>query len=206
MPAVKRITKEMIIKAAMKVFRTEGLQSVTSRRVAQEIGCSTQPIYVEYKNMDELKADLIKMVVNKQNEIYNNMISDSDEFVYRSYGMSLLKFAQSEPYLFKQIYIIEGKIGRKIDRVRLPKIFDILENQYGYTKEQAAKIHEMASSFLMGFAVFMCSGYKKASEEEMNKNLDLLFVSICSVYGPPPKLMKTEEFKKHYNEIVKKTV
>ena len=206
MSATKKITKDMIVDAALEIFRAEGFDAVTSRRVAFKLGCSTQPIYFEYKNMDELKSDIVKKVVGQLNEIFSSVSNegkeDPDEFVYRSFGLSFLKFVQADPFVFRQIYIVDGKIGRQVDNLRMPIILDILENKYGYKKETALAIHKMASCSLMGMAVFVSSGYKKISEDEMQKNLGILFASICSVYGPPPKLMKIEKFRNHFEKLM----
>lgn len=206
MSATKKITKDMIVDAALEIFRAEGFDAVTSRRVAFKLGCSTQPIYFEYKNMDELKNDIVKKVVGQLNEIFsfvsNEGKEEPDEFVYRSFGLSFLKFVQADPFVFRQIYIVDGKIGRQVDNLRMPIILDILENKYGYKKETALAIHKMASCSLMGMAVFVSSGYKKISEDEMQKNLGILFASICSVYGPPPKLMKIEKFRNHFEKLM----
>ena len=206
MSATKKITKDMIVDAALEIFRAEGFDAVTSRRVAFKLGCSTQPIYFEYKNMDELKNDIVKKVVGQLNEIFSSVSNegkeDPDEFVYRSFGLSFLKFVQADPFVFRQIYIVDGKIGRQVDNLRMPIILDILENKYGYKKETALAIHKMASCSLMGMAVFVSSGYKKISEDEMQKNLGILFASICSVYGPPPKLMKIEKFRNHFEKLM----
>ena len=206
MSATKKITKDMIVDAALEIFRAEGFDAVTSRRVAFKLGCSTQPIYFEYKNMDELKNDIVKKVVGQLNEIFSSVSNegkeDPDEFVYRSFGLSFLKFVQADPFVFRQIYIVDGKIGRQVDNLRMPIILDILENKYGYKKETALAIHKMASFSLMGMAVFVSSGYKKISEDEMQKNLGILFASICSVYGPPPKLMKIEKFRNHFEKLM----
>lgn len=206
MSATKKITKDMIVDAALEIFRAEGFDAVTSRRVAFKLGCSTQPIYFEYKNMDELKNDIVKKVVGQLNEIFSSVSNEGkeepDEFVYRSFGLSFLKFVQSDPFVFRQIYIVDGKIGRQVDNLRMPIILDILENKYGYKKETALAIHKMASCSLMGMAVFVSSGYKKISEDEMQKNLGILFASICSVYGPPPKLMKIEKFRNHFEKLM----
>ena len=202
MSATKKITKDMIVDAALEIFRAEGFESVTSRRIALRLGCSTQPIYFEYKNMDELKDDIIKKVVEQLDELFSSVSGDSDEFVYRSFGLSFLKFVQADPFVFRQIYIVDGKIGRQVDNLRMPIILDILENKYGYKKETALAIHKMASCSLMGMAVFVSSGYKKISEDEMQKNLGILFASICSVYGPPPKLMKIEKFRNHFEKLM----
>ena len=206
MSATKKITKDMIVDAALEIFRAEGFDAVTSRRVAFKLGCSTQPIYFEYKNMDELKNDIVKKVVGQLNEIFTSLSNDGkeepDEFVYRSFGLSFLKFVQADPFVFRQIYIVDGKIGRQVDNLRMPIILDILENKYGYKKETALAIHKMASCSLMGMAVFVSSGYKKISEDEMQKNLGILFASICSVYGPPPKLMKIEKFRNPFEKLM----
>ena len=206
MSGTKKITKDMIVDAALEIFRAEGFDAVTSRRVAFKLGCSTQPIYFEYKNMDELKNDIVKKVVGQLNEIFSSVSNEGkeepDEFVYRSFGLSFLKFVQADPFVFRQIYIVDGKIGRQVDNLRMPIILDILENKYGYKKETALAIHKMASCSLMGMAVFVSSGYKKISEDEMQKNLGILFASICSVYGPPPKLMKIEKFRNHFEKLM----
>lgn len=206
MSATKKITKDMIVDAALEIFRAEGFDAVTSRRVAFKLGCSTQPIYFEYKNMDELKNDIVKKVVGQLNEIFSSVSNegkeDPDEFVYRSFGLSFLKFVQADPFVFRQIYIVDGKIGRQVDNLRMPIILDILENKYGYKKETALAIHKMASCSLMGMAFFISSGYKKVSENEIIKNLELLFGSVCAVYGPPPKLMKIEKFREQFEQLM----
>lgn len=202
MSATKRITKNMIVDAALEIFRAEGFESVTSRRIALRLGCSTQPIYFEYKNMDELKDDIIKKVVEQLDELFSSVSGDSDEFVYRSFGLSFLKFVQTDPFVFRQIYIVEGKIGKQVDDLRMPKVLDILENKYGYKKETAIAINNMAACSLMGMAFFISSGYKKVSENEIIKNLELLFGSVCAVYGPPPKLMKIEKFREQFEQLM----
>ncbi|MGN0756747.1 TetR/AcrR family transcriptional regulator [Treponema sp.] len=202
MSATKRITKNMIVDAALEIFRAEGFESVTSRRIALRLGCSTQPIYFEYKNMDELKDDIIKKVVEQLDELFSSVSGDSDEFVYRSFGLSFLKFVQTDPFVFRQIYIVEGKIGKQVDDLRMQKVLDILENKYGYKKETAIAINNMAACSLMGMAFFISSGYKKVSENEIIKNLELLFGSVCAVYGPPPKLMKIEKFREHFEQLM----
>ncbi len=202
MSATKRITKNMIVDAALEIFRAEGFEAVTSRRIALRLGCSTQPIYFEYKNMDELKDDIIKKVVEQLDELFSSVVGDSEEFVYRSFGLSFLKFVQTDPFVFRQIYIIDGKIGKQVDDLRMPKVLDILENKYGYKKETAIAVSNMSSCFLMGMAVSISSGYKKISENEIMKNLGLLFGSVCAVYGPPPKLMQIEKFRTHFEQLM----
>ena len=58
MPAVRRISRDAIVDAAVEVLREGGFSAVNARSVAKKLGCSTQPIYSSFQNMDELKAAL----------------------------------------------------------------------------------------------------------------------------------------------------
>ena len=51
MPAPKKVTREDILEGALNTLRESGFASVNARSVAKNLGCSTQPIYLSYKNM-----------------------------------------------------------------------------------------------------------------------------------------------------------
>ena len=63
MPAAKRISKEAIIDAAAAVLRTGGFEAINARSVAKALGCSTQPIYLSFRNMEELKSALTQRAI-----------------------------------------------------------------------------------------------------------------------------------------------
>ncbi|MCH5263352.1 MAG: TetR/AcrR family transcriptional regulator, partial [Lachnospiraceae bacterium] len=52
------ITKEEILNAAFQMTRENGFSNVSARTLAAKAGCSTQPIFRVYKNMEELGNDL----------------------------------------------------------------------------------------------------------------------------------------------------
>ena len=52
MPAIKKVSREDIIDAAVEVLREGGFSAVNARSVAQKLGCSTQPIYFSFQNFD----------------------------------------------------------------------------------------------------------------------------------------------------------
>ena len=60
MPKPTIITQEVIIETAFEMVRKEGFAVLSARNIAKQIGCSTQPIYWSYKNMDDLKAEICK--------------------------------------------------------------------------------------------------------------------------------------------------
>ena len=56
MPRATKFLKEDIIEAASAVVKKEGLSAINARRVAKELGCSVQPIFYQFENMEDLKA------------------------------------------------------------------------------------------------------------------------------------------------------
>ena len=56
MPAAKKVPRDKIIDAAIEVLRDGGFSAVNARSVARKLGCSTQPIYLSFQSMEELKA------------------------------------------------------------------------------------------------------------------------------------------------------
>ena len=63
MPAARRISRDEIIDAAVEVLRDGGFSAVNARSVAKKLGCSTQPIYLSFKSMDELKTALTERAI-----------------------------------------------------------------------------------------------------------------------------------------------
>ena len=51
-------TKEMILEAAIKLFKKEGSDAITAKNIAKELNCSVAPIYSVYLSLDDLKKDL----------------------------------------------------------------------------------------------------------------------------------------------------
>ena len=53
------ISKEGLIDGAFRLVQEQGIEALSARSLAKFCGCSTQPIFRIYNNMDELKADLM---------------------------------------------------------------------------------------------------------------------------------------------------
>ena len=74
MPSDKKITKKMIVNAGFEIFRKKGFDAVTARGIAKEINCSTQPIYLEFRNMDDLKTELVEKIAVLQKEMFDELL------------------------------------------------------------------------------------------------------------------------------------
>ena len=52
MPPKSKITREMVVDAALAIIRRGGVEGVTVRAVAEELGCSTQPVMYHFTTVD----------------------------------------------------------------------------------------------------------------------------------------------------------
>ena len=60
MPPKFLFTKEEIISAAVEVVRENGADGLTARALAAKLGCSVKPIFGAFKNMEEVRTEVIK--------------------------------------------------------------------------------------------------------------------------------------------------
>lgn len=64
MPPKSKINKQDILTSSLEIIRKSGFEEVNARSIAKEMNCSTNPIFRVYKNMDELKEELIEEYIN----------------------------------------------------------------------------------------------------------------------------------------------
>ncbi len=102
----KTIMKEHILKAAENLLKREGIDSLTARNVANELDCSTQPIYNEFKNMEQLKQE----VIAGTEEFFTNKLSATaiENANLQSVCEDYIKFAEDESPLFRSMYMYKN--------------------------------------------------------------------------------------------------
>ncbi len=112
-----------ILETAFGMAREEGFQNVTARKVAAKAGCSTQPIFRVYKNMEELwEAVYEKAVVFFRD--YYDLYPKMGNTPFASLGMAYIAFAREEKHLFRLLFLSELS-GRK-------SLYEILNGDKNY--------------------------------------------------------------------------
>lgn len=189
MPAKKKITREAIIEGALNTLRDGGYDSVNARSVAKKLGCSTQPIYLEFENMDELRIELTKCAISTHTQMVMDVMdrNHEDNNRYRSYGIGFVNFAWEEKQLFRYLYLEGNQNGEHLDDAHLDQIMDIMEEQYGYPRETAKLFHQDMMFYVYGVAVLANKGSIEPSQEEIEELLNRQFKALVGVYGIPPK-------------------
>ena len=92
MPRVSSYSKEDIVAAGLKLVRRNGESALTARNLAQELGCSTSPIFTAFDNIEEIKLAVRKAASAAFLEYEEGAL----DFVpaFKEYGMRLVRFAK----------------------------------------------------------------------------------------------------------------
>lgn len=105
MPPKAKVTKNMILNTVLKITRETGFETVNARSIANELKCSTRPIFTCYENMEELKREFLNFAF----EYYNQYVIDYSKMTvskpYLLLPLSYIDFAQKETFLFKLLFI-----------------------------------------------------------------------------------------------------
>ena len=104
MPPKTRITKDMIIKAAIEIAKQSGYESINARTVSEQLHCSTQPVMYHFSTIDALKRASYAQVDHLHSKYLMTMIPEQDPIL--GIGLNYIRFAVEEPQLFRLIPVL----------------------------------------------------------------------------------------------------
>lgn len=174
------ITKEMLIKSAFEMAREEGLAEVTARKLASKTGCSTQPIFRVYSNMEELYDEVYQDAVAYFSDFYGKYSSES-KMPFVNLGMAYIEFAAKEPQLFRMLFMEKKRCDASL--------FGILNGRTNALHQEIARAKEQGAGdpsgifmkmwiFIHGAACMMMTGDYDLSMEETRQLLEASYGSF----------------------------
>jgi AcrR family transcriptional regulator len=115
MPPKVSFSSEKILDSAFAIVRKDGLGALTARRIANELKCSTRPVYGSFRSMEALQD----AVIEKAREFALKFFQEEEkerESPFLTMGLQYYRFSEEEPELFKMLYM-DGKMGGSFDRL-----------------------------------------------------------------------------------------
>lgn len=190
MPAVRKVSKEQIIDAAVDVLRDDGFSAINARSVAKKLGCSTQPIYFSFRNMEELKAALTERAIQMHTQrVRDSMrIHEGSDSRYSSYGMGFVKFAAEEKQLFRWLYLEGEQLGPYQNDVLTSEVISVITEEFGYEEDVARRFHQDMVYFTYGLASLANTDHLHLTEAELREAFRREFRALIAIYGKPAKL------------------
>jgi len=161
LPRKPQFTISDIIESAFKLVRKGGWPKLSASAVADQLGCSTMPIYSHFKNMGKLQDEVVKKGWGLIQE-YESKRYTGDAWVDQAIGY--VHFAQKEKNLFMCMFDGRNlKLQRKMLRehwVHLSRLLDNYKDFSGLDEKQSLQIrysrgmltHGVATSISMGWS------------------------------------------------------
>ncbi len=176
----QKITREDVLRAAAEVMRRGGTQALGARAVAEELGCSTQPIYSLFGGMGNLEAVLLDEAKRRYHVFIDEYLSAAGKSRYEAFGMGFVKFAREEKGLFRFLFLSEH-------RPDVDPFFEEIVGEmcalYRMDRERAEAFHRDMAVFSYGIAASVnCGG--ESSDEEISAAFDREFYALYSYYFP----------------------
>ncbi|WMC92412.1 TetR/AcrR family transcriptional regulator [Kineothrix sp. MB12-C1] len=139
------ITQSDILQAAFEMVKEEGYENVTARKLAARAGCSTQPIFRVYRNMEELLKELFFIAVDYFETYYENFPKYND-IPFVDLGLTYIRFAEENKNLFRLLFLskrryekslydlLNGKKGAVVREINYAKEYGCMSPEDMFTK------------------------------------------------------------------------
>lgn len=172
MPPKFKFTREQIITAALDVTRRNGMEGLTARGLAAELGSSAKPIFGLFQNMEEVQSE----VVSSANVLYQSYLQKSMTNKkyppYKASGMAYIQFAKEEKELFKLLFMRDRtseKIAENREEVR--PMLDIIMKNLQLSEDEAYFFHLESWLYVHGIATMIATNYLDWDIEFIDKAL-----------------------------------
>lgn len=170
MPKAK-ITRDMVIEAAFAVARTAGVELVNARTVAQELGCSTQPVMYHFATIEALK----RAVYAKADRYHSDYLMKTED-VPLGIGLNYIRFAIEEPHLFRFLFqsgfAVEGSLPEMLDSAELEPILSAMQGVLGLGAGQTKEVFLTVALFTHGYASIIANNRLEFDEAAVSKHLE----------------------------------
>ncbi len=186
MPKVSVLTKEVILDAAFSIVRENGLNALSARNVARQIGSSVRPIYNAYVNMEGLKQELAKKIEEELNHHIFSYKKTGHPFL--DLGLGYIHAAYVDPILF-QVFYYGNMLGKSLDSL-VPDGYAlrVLQQELSHFSISEQKIKEMVINgwiFVFGLALFVASGTLIYDEEKIIQHFTVNWNNIIKGLDRP---------------------
>lgn len=164
----KEISRDKILDIAYKMAISNGLDGMTARSIAKTGHFSTQPLYLEFHNMSEIKNEVLAKISHElrtktlQQSYIGEALIDLD--------LSYIAFAQKHVNLFRAMFV-DGKFGSKVIADTLMDLgMEKFKIQYPDTDYSEEKIRDIVVANWItttGIAALVVNKIARFSQEQI---------------------------------------
>jgi AcrR family transcriptional regulator len=169
----KTIMKHDILNVAFKLAMRDGFYNFTARKIADELNCSTQPPYLEFDCMADLKHQSIKKI---QAHLLKNVFSrhyDDDPMI--NLDLAYIHFVCEQPMLYRTLWIEDKQSIEEMKEFAHRLGMERLRQKPEAANLPEEKLHRiLVGNWIIasGIANLMSTGYIKTTKTQMKEILN----------------------------------
>ena len=190
MPPKVKFSKQEIVDAAVRVARDKGIDGVTAREIAAELGVSTRPIFTYFDTMDEVKVEVFQTA----KELYRTYVEHglAGPIPFLGVGQQYIRFAHDEPELYKLLFLTRpgNASGGAMEALRFSQDLarESLMRIYNMDAHTADCYFRDLWLVVFSFATLIVTDDCPYTDAEMSAILTEVSLSICKAYKEVPGL------------------
>lgn len=176
-----KFTREEMVGAAVRVVREKGIDALTAKALAGELGVSTQPVFTCFHTIEEAKRE----VCAAAERVYDRYVEDGlrMKVPFLGVGMQYIHFAKEEPQLYRLLFLSASEDGSSsvMDALHHSQnlVRESLQQTYHIDAQTADRYYRDMWLVVHSLATLVVTGGCPYSEEEMGQILTGFSVSLC---------------------------
>lgn len=185
MPPKIKIKEDAILDVALEITKKSGIEGLNAREIARELGCSIQPVFRTFQNMENLKIALYKKV-----EAYFNiyMLGGMNHRIpFLGMGLAYIRFAKEEKNLFKLLFMSDSiHVDSPMDMISGEDNLEVIELIAGMTQlnnENSKKLYVGIWLLTHGIASLVATNQCHFSYEEVENILMDTFKGYLNLFS-----------------------
>lgn len=192
MPPRVKFQKEDIVSAAVNIARKKGIEAVTAREVAAELGVSTRPIFTWFETIEQLKGEVYKQA----QEYYRRYIRDGlkEKIPFLGVGHQYIHFAKEEPELYKLLFLTKSSdsSGGAMEALELSQnlVRESIMNIYNMNAYTADCYFRNLWLVAFSMATLIVTDDCPYTDKEISSIFTEMSLAVCKAYKEIPGLAK----------------
>lgn len=175
MPPKVKITKEDIIKSALELVRAKGNGAINARAIANDLNCSTQPVFSNFATMEELQRAVIEGAYEIYADFLKREVESGKYPKYKSFGMAYTRFAKEEKELFKLLFMRDRTNEKDTLSADFEESVQMIMESNGLSYERAKLMHTEMWTCVHGIGTILATSF-------LNFELDFISDMLTDIY------------------------
>ena len=174
-----KFTRDEMVEAALRVVRAKGIDGLTAKTLADELGTSTQPVFTAFGSMDAVRREVYAAAVRVYDGYTNTGLKEKIPFF--GVGMQYIRFAREEPELYRLLFLTrtqEYSAIKSMEHLR-ELVSPTLVEIYHITAAEADIYFRDLWFVVHSLSTLIVTGDCSYSDGEIGQILTGMSISIC---------------------------